>query len=100
MCTLHGKTDLRRKRFVINMQLRQCFARAKPIRLKISLKKVRFFWLFVFPKKGKGVQKKPELQNLASKKANWQRCYARIENAHKVHKETLNSVLCIQIQKT
>jgi len=34
--------DPRRKRFVMDMQLRQCFARAKPIRLKISRKKPDF----------------------------------------------------------
>jgi len=28
--------DLRQKRFVINTQLRQCFARAQPFRLKKS----------------------------------------------------------------
>jgi len=27
----------------MNMQLKKCFARAKPIRLKISQKKARFF---------------------------------------------------------
>jgi len=32
--------------------------------------KARFFWLVLFPKKAKDVQKKPEFQNLASKKPN------------------------------
>jgi len=71
-------------------------ARAKPIRLKKS----RFFWIFLFPKKAKGVQKKPECQNLASKKANWQPCCTRIENAHEVRKKTFNFLLCIEVQKT
>ena len=70
--------DLPCNRFVMNMQLRQCFARARAIQLNIS------------QKKAKGVQKKLEFQNLASKKLNWQRCYTRIENAHKVLKKTLN----------
>ena len=64
----------------MNMQLRHCFAKAKPIRLKIGL----FF--FLFPKEAKGVQKQPELQNMASKKPKWQPYYTRIENAHKVRK--------------
>jgi len=35
-----------------------------------------FFQIQAFPteKKAKGVQKKPEFQNLASKKPNWQLC--------------------------
>ena len=44
--------DPRRKRFVMNMQLRQGFARAKPIRLKISQKKPDFSGIF-FPKKAR-----------------------------------------------
>jgi len=51
------------------MQLRQCFPRAKPFRLKKIQKKPDFVWLFSSPKKAKGVQKRPEFQNLASKKA-------------------------------
>jgi len=39
--------DPRRKRFVMNMQLRQCFARAKPIRLKIRQKKPDFSDIFI-----------------------------------------------------
>jgi len=50
--------DPRRKRFLMNMQLRQCFARAKLIRLKISQKKLDFSGFFI-SKKAKGVQKKP-----------------------------------------
>ena len=46
--------DLCRKRFVINMQLRQCFAGANPIRLKISQKKNRFVY---FQKKSKVFKK-------------------------------------------
>jgi len=76
MCAgLYGHpVDPRRKRLIMNMQLRQCFA--KPIRLKIS-QKGQIFLTFLFPKK-------PEFQNLASKKPNWQLCYTRIENAHQV----------------
>jgi len=38
--------------------------------------------------------------HLASKKPNWQPCYPRIENAHKVRKKTFNFLLCIEVQKT
>jgi len=55
-------TDSRQKRFVMNMQLKQCFARAKPVRLK---KRQILSGFFLFPKKAKGVQTKPEFQNLA-----------------------------------
>jgi len=79
--------DLRRKRFVMNMQLRQCFARTKPIRLK------------VYFQKAKGVKKKPEFLNLASKNPNWQPCYTRIENVHEVHKKTFIFLLCIEVQQ-
>jgi len=48
--------DPRRKRFVMNMQLRQRFASAKPIRLKISQKKPDFSD-FLFANKAKGLQK-------------------------------------------
>jgi len=48
--------DPRRKRFLMNVQLRQCFARAKLIRLKISQKKSDFSGCFI-SKKAKGVQK-------------------------------------------
>jgi len=37
----------RRKRLVMNMQLRDCFARAKPIRMKISQKKPYFYGFFI-----------------------------------------------------
>jgi len=47
----------------MNMQLRQCCARAKPFRLKKS----GFVGLFF-------ISKKSEFQNLASKKRNWQSC--------------------------
>jgi len=47
--------DSYQKRFVMNLQLRQCFTRAKAFRMK----------------KAKSVQKKPEFQNLASKKITW-----------------------------
>jgi len=36
-----------------------------------SRKMPDFVWLFLFPKKAKRVQKKPEYQNLASKKTKW-----------------------------
>jgi len=80
------------KIFCVRHWLRQCFAKAKPIRLKISL--------FFFPKTAKGVQKLPELQNLASKKPKWQPYYTRIENAHKVRKKSFDFLLCIEVQKT
>jgi len=92
--------DPRRKKFVMNMQLRQCFARAKPIRLKISLKEAEFSGVFHFPKKPKVFKKQPEFQNLASKKPNWQPYNTRIEIARKVHKTTSNFLLCIEVQKT
>ena len=88
--------DHRRKRFVMNMQLRQRFARAKPIRLQISQKKHIFF----ISKKSLRCLKKPEFQNLASEKPNWQPCYTRIENARKVRKKTFNFLLCIEVHKT
>jgi len=50
--------DPRRKRFVMNMQLRQCFARAKPIRLKIS----QIFLTFLFPKKPEVFKKSQNLK--------------------------------------
>jgi len=48
-------------------------------------------------------KKQPEIQNLASKKPNWQPCNTRIENIenlHEVHKKTFNFLLCIDLQKT
>jgi len=41
----------------MNMQLRQCFDRAKPFRLRKARKNQIFFWLFLFPIKAKGVKK-------------------------------------------
>jgi len=64
--------DSFQKRFVMNMQLRQCFSRAKPFRLKKSQEKPDFVWLFSEIKKAKGIQKKPEFKNLDSEKLNWQ----------------------------
>jgi len=56
-------TDSCQKRFVMNiMQLRQCFARAKPLYCLA---------FFDFQKKSK-MFIKAEFQNLASKKPNWQ----------------------------
>jgi len=46
-CTPCMVIDPRRKRFGMSMQLRQCFARAKPIRLKISQKKPDFSGFFI-----------------------------------------------------
>jgi len=60
--------DPRRKRFVMNMQLRQCFARAKPIRLKISQKKADFSDILI-SKKAKGVQKKARISKSGFKKS-------------------------------
>jgi len=59
--------DPRRKRFVMNMQLTQRFARAKLIRLKISQKKPDFP-TFLFPKKPK-VSKKVRISKYGFKKA-------------------------------
>jgi len=45
--------------YVMNMQLRQCFARAKPVRMKKRQKKPVFVWHFDFQKSqrcSKGVQ--------------------------------------------
>jgi len=67
--------DSFQKRFLMNMQLRQCISKAKPFRLKKEKqKKPDFVWLFLISKNAKGVQKKPEFQNLDSKKPNWQPC--------------------------
>jgi len=60
--------DPRRKRFVMNMQPRQCFARAKPTRLKISQKKPDFSDFFI-SKKSQGVQKKARISKFGFKKA-------------------------------
>jgi len=60
--------------------------------------KSQIFLFFLFPKKAKGVKKKPEFQNLASKKPNRQLCYTGIENAHNVRKKTFNFLLCIEVQ--
>jgi len=49
--------DLRQKRFVMNLQLRQCLARAKPFRLKKIKKKPDFDWCFLFSRKAKCVTK-------------------------------------------
>jgi len=63
-------TDPRRKRFVMNMQLRLCFARVKPIRLKISQKNMDFSGFFYFQKKLK-VFKKARMSKSGFKKQNW-----------------------------
>jgi len=54
--------DPRRKRFLMNMQLRQCFARVKPIRLKISQKKPDFSGFFISKKKQIGNPATQELR--------------------------------------
>jgi len=57
--------DSRHKRFVINVQFRQCFVRVKPFRQKKSQKKQDFVcFIFNFRKKPSAL-KKPEFQNLA-----------------------------------
>jgi len=45
----------------MNMQLRQCFARAKHIRLKISQKRPDFSGFFI-SKKAKGIKKRPNFK--------------------------------------
>jgi len=49
--------DTRQNRFVVDMQLRDCFARAKPFRPKKSQKKSDFVWFFLIYKKAKSVEK-------------------------------------------
>jgi len=80
--------DPRRNRFAMNMQLRQRFTRANPNRLKIS-QKSQIFLAFFYSQKNPKVLKTSQ-KHLASKKPNWQPCYTRIENAHKVRKKTFN----------
>jgi len=72
--------DTFQKRFVMNMQLKQCFSRTKPFRLEKRQILSSFSW---FPKKTKGVQKKPEFQTLVSKKPNWQPCICWLLSAQK-----------------
>ena len=60
--------DPRRKRFVMNMQLRQCFARAKPIRVKISQKKPDFSDIFI-SKQSQRCSKKSRTSKSGFKKA-------------------------------
>jgi len=55
----------------MSRQLRQCFATAKPFQLKKARKSLILSG-FMFPKKAKGVQKKPEFPDRASKRPNWQ----------------------------
>jgi len=80
--------DPRRKRFGMSMQVRQCFARAKPIRLKISQKKPDFSGFFI-SKKTKAV-KKSQIGNPATQELRMRIKYAR----------KLNFLLCIEVQKT
>jgi len=58
----------RHKRSVMNMQLRQCFARAKPIRLKISKKNTDFSGFFI-SKKSQKCSKKSRISKSGFKKA-------------------------------
>jgi len=60
--------DPRHKRFVMNMQLRQCFARAKPILLKTSQKKPDFSDIFI-SKKSQRCSKKARISKSGFKKA-------------------------------
>jgi len=57
----------------MNMQLRQCLARAKSFRLKKFFKKPDLTGIVDFQKK-LSVSKKREFQNLVSKMPNWQPC--------------------------
>jgi len=56
-CACYMVIDSFQKRFLMNMQLRQCFSRAKPFRLKKSQILPDFVWLFLISKKAKDVQK-------------------------------------------
>jgi len=58
--------DSFQKKLLMNMQLRKCFCKAKPFRLKKSQKKPDSVCFFLISKKAKGILKKPEFQNLAS----------------------------------
>ena len=49
--------DSCQKRFILNLQLRQCFARAKPFTLKKN-KKPDFYWYFLFNHKKPSASKK------------------------------------------
>jgi len=57
----------RLKKFVMDMQLRQCVARAKLFR-----QKKRFCLAFFIFKKSPSALKNPEFQHLATNKTNWQ----------------------------
>jgi len=94
--------DSRQKRFVMNMQFRQCFAGAKPFRLKKSQK----IFKKRFSKKAKCVNKarilksgfkkaklatlrkgmRLECRTLRVDSLKLAKLYTRIENAHKVRK--------------
>jgi len=50
--------DCFQKRFIMNVQLRLCFSRAKPFRVKKSQKRPDFVWLFLISKKSNGCSKK------------------------------------------
>jgi len=86
--------DSRQKRFVMNMQLRQCCDRANAFRLK----KARFCLAFLFPKKPK-VLKKPEFQTLASKKPNWPDCDSSAMDVSAMKCETRFPLGCHQSAK-
>ena len=86
--------DSRQKRFVMNMQLRQCCDRANAFRLK----KARFCLAFLFPKKPK-VFKKPEFQTLASKKPNWPDCDSSAMDVSAMKCETRFPLGCHQSAK-
>ena len=98
LCTLHGNRPS--SQGICNEYAAQtmfCQSLAYPTENKPD--RARFFGFFYFQKKPNVFVKKPEFQNLASKKPNWQPCCTRIENAHKVHKKTFTFLLCKKSRK-
>ena len=61
--------DSFQKRFLMDMQLRQCVSRSKPFRLKKSQKKSDFVWLFFISKKSQRCSKKARISKYGFKKA-------------------------------
>jgi len=83
--------DSFQRRFVMNMQLRQCFFRSKPF----LLKKARFCLAFFdFQKKPKVFKKSQNFKNLASKNSSWQPCAKPPTRLAQVR----SSILCLQRQ--
>ena len=62
-------TDSRQKILVVNMQIRQCFARAKPFKLK---KRQILSGFFYFQEKPKAFKKRQNFKIWLEKKPNWQ----------------------------